>query len=139
MRKRKLQNDPQHSSKKISKLTEGLPLPFISADEMPDSDDDKEQKSIAAVETATVASEPPPLPRLLDSDNPVEFVENLISNSISENDARLLDGLKEIGKEKNVKKNVYEEWKKQQAKLKAEAKKRELGSKSSSTNSVQKE
>lgn len=61
----------------------------------------------------------------LDIENPEEFVESLISKSI-EHDSKFLDDFKEISKDKAPKKNVYEEWKKQAAKLKLEQRKREL-------------
>lgn len=108
------------SDRKKSKLTDGLPTVLPTIDDSPDSDDEFNVTDRRKTKLSFMPMQP------LDLDNPEEFVETLISKSI-EHDAKFLDEIKEISKDKPPKKNVYEEWKKQAAKLKLEQqRKREL-------------
>lgn len=121
------------SDRKKSKLTEGLPIALPVADDIPESDDELNVTDRRKSKLSFMPMQP------LDLDNPEEFVETLISKSI-EHDAKFLDDFKEISKEKPPKKNVYEEWKKQAAKLKEQQRKRELQKTgNSSTSSSSKE
>lgn len=107
MRKRRLIMDLDSSGKKIMKLTEGLPR-AISPYDSDESDDD--------LIAASLAHHPIPT---IDPDNPTAYVESLITHSMISDDKLMMD-IKTV----TAKKNVYDEWKKQQAKLKADAAKK---------------
>lgn len=106
MRKRRLIMESDPSGKKIKKLTEGLPR-AISPYDSDESDDDLIASSLAHHQ---------PLPPTIDHDNPTEYVESLITHSMISDDKLMMD-IKTV----TPKKNIYDEWKKQQAKLKADA------------------